>query len=356
MRGSLSSANLPGFSQMPSGPDAFETALERLHCKLLERENPQSAIDAVFSELEKLSPLAFSGAMRKISVAVSLHEEPRHGFSALVGCFVRQMSTQQMIERWPNLAYLSTFDYNGRIREAALNSINAPPSSAFLFMAIAYRLNDWVIEVRRAARACAERIFPLTDPSIVAAAAVVLIERRTMWNRWGDESSVLEAALDREDVCRHLVEIIATRTYGSMARLLRFALRRNTLDRYLLDLSQNAVQPAVRAVALQSLINSRACWPTGFRQQWIDKSMGISKRVVTFGERDLVRPASIESLIELGKRDRAALVRKVAVDGLVKYRRVTPNALALAKRFAEDSNKSVRERGAFALSALTVET
>jgi hypothetical protein len=62
----------------------------------------------------------------------------------------------------PDLAWLLLFHGNGRWREIALDRIADPPVSAFRFIAITLRLNDWVKQVRAAAVECARRVFPGT--------------------------------------------------------------------------------------------------------------------------------------------------------------------------------------------------
>ena len=57
-----------------------------------------------------------------------------------------------------NFAWLFLFHPSGYIREAALDSIVTPPTSAFFFAALAWRLNDWAGPVRKAAERCAVRV------------------------------------------------------------------------------------------------------------------------------------------------------------------------------------------------------
>jgi hypothetical protein len=77
-----------------------------------------------------------------------------------------------------NLAWLFLFHPSGYLRVAALHRINTAPASPFFLAALAWRLNDWVRQVREAARLCAERELPLVDAHVAATAALYLLGRR----------------------------------------------------------------------------------------------------------------------------------------------------------------------------------
>lgn len=59
---------------------------------------------------------------------------------------------------------------------------------------------------------------------------------------------------------------------------LQYALRGPCLDAFLPELARQAIHPAVRAVAFQTLLRRRASWPVGFGMAWVDKRFGISQR------------------------------------------------------------------------------
>jgi hypothetical protein len=210
---------------------------------------------------------------------------------------------------------------------------------------VAYRLNDWVPEVRQAARACIDRTFMATDPAVVAEAALFLLGRRAQWRRWqSDEAEALDAAIARAEVTECLAARMMRATTGPMASLLRQALRRPEMDRHLPTLAAGAVQPALRAAALRTLIDGEASWPDGFERRWIDKSLGRWAPATRLGRRELPRFASIEALVGQGARDRSPAVRRVAADALVRHHARLANADALIALLAGDLSRAVRER------------
>src|SRR5262245_20229256 len=99
-----------------------------------------------------------------------------------------------------NLAWLFLFHPSGYLRLAALHRINTAPASPFFLAALAWRLNDWVPQVREAARLCAERELPLVDAQVAATAARYLLGRRIAWSRWTHEQITLDRVFARKDV------------------------------------------------------------------------------------------------------------------------------------------------------------
>jgi hypothetical protein len=210
----------------------------------------------------------------------------------------------------PGAEHLLVFNFSGYVREDALRRFSGGLRSPFFFGAIAHRLNDWVPEVRRAARSCAERTFPVTRPEIVADAAIDLLDRSRSWQRWSDEAAPLDAALARPDVLNCLVQRVRDRRTGPLASVLRTLLRGSDLDRYLAELAADAVQPSVRAVAVRAQIEGQATWPVGYRKQWISKPEGKYRSIVVHEERALSTEPSREDFVRL-----AAAVGRRPSDG-----------------------------------------
>lgn len=301
---------------------------------------------AVVSGLSAMPAESYLHAAREIiSIGGLYHYVPERSFLRIDS----SRPDSDPISRVPSLEYLCLFHGNGYLREKALSKIDGPLESEFYFTSIAYRLNDWVEQVRKAAQVCAARIFPETSATIVAKAAFVLLERLPHWQR-GKEISILEQTLSRPDVIQELVILIKTAETGSPNRVLTYALKCSEMDSQLLDLSRTAWQPAVRALALRTLMNGYAVWPEGYRREWIDKSMGQFRQVVAYHQRELSCKEPIESLIAQGAADRAAIVRRVAADGLVLHRKTLSNLDELVQIFAHDKSASVRERAQFILT------
>jgi hypothetical protein len=244
----------------------------------------------------------------------------------------------------PGLELLSLFHQDGFVRQAALEQIEGPLTAPFWFAAVAYRLNDWAEPVRTAAYRCAERCFPQTHANVIAEVAPRLLERTRDWKRWTNEGSLLDAAFGRADVADALSKQFATAATGPLGRVLTQALRWETMDKYLVGLSRDAVQPAVRAVALRTLIRGRATWSVGYRLAWVDKTLGKTRREPALKERELSRPVSLRMLIENGARDRSVIVRKIAADGLIEFHRQILDADRLIEMLSTDRNGAIRER------------
>jgi len=333
-------------------PEALQLSIARIGEELRAGRVRQPELTAVLSGLSGLPAEAYLRAGREIADIGALYHRhtPERSLLASVLRSFRPIRTEdELLTETPDLAYLYLFHGNGYLRERALARIDGPLQSAFYFNCIAYRLNDWVEPVRRAAQACAARVFPKTPPEIIAEAAFVLLERMRHWQRWDKDSSILEETFARADVARCLAVRVMAATDGSPGRVLQQALRHESMDQHLPDLSRKAVQPAVRALALKTLIAGRALWPQGFKSEWIDKSMGLSRRVVAYGERPLSRTVPVDALIAQGAADKAVTVRRVAADGLVQYRRSLGHLDDLVRRFARDRSESVRERALFIL-------
>jgi hypothetical protein len=258
-------------------------------------------------------------------------------------------SERDLLKINTDYAWLFLFHPNGHIREAALRHINTPPRSSFFLSALAWRLNDWVEQVRQAAKHCIERIGAGVSPEIAAETGLYLLSRRLVWERWRDEAAALDRILAREDVIVAIADRLRTQTNGPMAACLRGALQYTGMDRHLLTLAARAVQPSVRAVAYQCLISGKARWQTGHEWMWIDKVYGLRKRVPAFGTRELRREQSIASYVAAGLRDKSTLVRKIAADALIAARSQIPDEADLVALIAEDPSPMVRSRADFML-------
>jgi hypothetical protein len=118
-----------------------------------------------------------------------------------------------------------------------------------------------------------------------------------------------------------------------------------SLDR----IAREAVQRSACAVALDALINKKAEWLSGYTWQWVDKSMGMRRRVTVFDHRELEVAVSRNAFIALGIHDRSPAVRRVALDGVMRHMLRTPEGRDHATLLASDRSPSVRERAEFIL-------
>jgi hypothetical protein len=281
----------------------------------------EKVLSAFLFGLHQLPVDAYPQAAKEIHLTGRLYHQPGRKRTHFLSLVWPTKTESDLLRQHSLLKFLYLFHGSGYLREAALKALDEPLESPFLFACVAYRLNDWVKEVRQAALACAERTFRQTSPHIVAKAAFILLPRVRDWHRWSEEAAILEETFSRPE----------------------------EMDRFLPQMSQAAMQPSVRALALRTLIEGRTLWPEGLKKQWIDKSMGRFKLAVAYGERPIARPASLDSLIAQGAADQAAMVRRVAADGLVRYRASLNEVDQLTQKFAVDRSASVRERATFIL-------
>jgi hypothetical protein len=325
--------------------EPLRLSIVRLGMNLEQRKPLQPELNALLESLNRLPPGAVAAASREITSLARLR--PRRSAMASMTERLPQASDHHLLQATPGLEYAFLLHGDGRLREAALELMKGGAPSAFIFAVIGARLNDWAPAVRNAARRCASRVFPATDPAIIAEAAIAMLGRIRDWRRWGEEASALGAAFARRDTQRCLADRFASGKTGPLGTILGYALEREGMDQYLPDLAANASLPTVRAVALRSLIERRATWRIGYARQWVDKRFGISRRVPVLGERQIIGSPPLELLIARGARDRSALVRRIAADGLINHRLALANIDPIVETLARDRNVSVRERAEF---------
>ena len=258
-----------------------------------------------------------------------------------------RVSDSALLAAQPDVAYLFIFHRNGFLRERALNQLHGPIESAFYVTVLAYRLNDWVPQVRAAAARCADRVLPSTSPEIIAEAAMFLLGRRFAWGRWKKEAESLDQALSRRDVVDAIADVLLHARSGPMGAILRHATRWAAIDRHLEELSTGAFLPSVRAIALQVQIDGVARWPVGWTKQWTNKIYGEYRPVRAYDERPVTGCRALETCVKQGARDRSAAVRKIAATALVKVRATLSNRDLIVGLLEHDSSAAVRQRVEF---------
>lgn len=252
-----------------------------------------------------------------------------------------------LVRRHPELAPLFLFHKNGYVRQAALRSLQSLPSG-FVAAALALRLNDWVEQVREAALHALERQPVAERAEVVAQAASFLVDRRLYWARWNPRAiAALDALYDNPEVVTALVRRMTQSPTEPMARVLRHVLRSGAYDTHLEALMQCAVQPSVRAVALQTLLRGEARIPAGYGWEWQDKVFGIRRRIPLFDRRPLGVAVDRRVLIERGLADRSPQVRLVAADAVTESPGEVADLSTVVRRLVADAGTSVRMRGEF---------
>ena len=336
-------------SQASQLPAPLVDALEQLGTRLRGRGGTEAEVPRAIELLNALPPQDVATVGREIADLAGLHHHYPGIIDALVARLRLGPAYRARLNAMPGLEWIFLFHRDGFAREAALDRVQGPIPSPFLAAALAYRLNDWVPEVRKAAAGAVARSFAASDAGTLAVAALFLLDRGRLWQRWQAEEAALTEALSRPDIADRLALEIGRRPQGPMARVLVSVLRGPTLDRHLPALAGEAVQPAVRAVALAALISGKVRWPTGSERRWIDKSMGIMAWVPVYSERAVERHSPPERLILQGLRDRSAAVRKAGLSGVIALGRIPAEVLPLVRALAADASRGVRAKAEFAL-------
>lgn len=333
--------DISGYRKRSALPEALQRVLIKLGEQISEGEFKASDIAVAVEGMAHLPVTALSAALSEIPQYANL--QAWYGGWYWETTELPPKARELAALRWiDGLEYLFIFHRNGFLREAALKKITRAVPSAFLFSAVAYRLNDWATPVRQAAVAGAERTFLITDPDVIAAAGEHLLLKMDLWLRGAKEVRALDIAFSREEVLASLAYRLMSADTGTLGRVLKSALRYPGMDKYLASLCTDAVQPNVRALALQALVKGEAVWANGFEVQWIDKSMGMSRLVARLIRRPLTVKAPIAELIRLGAADKAVAVRKVAMQALVDHSDLWPAMPDLVDRFASDKGAGIR--------------
>ena len=328
-------------------PEASAAAISKLGQALADGTVPPALLTEVIDNLGALRPEAVGDVDRQlVSLAHLYANYPRAGRLLDLRWF--RPTDLGLLKRNRRLAKIFMFHGNGHVRQAALDSLDEPPETSFFFAAIIWRLNDWVPEVRAAARRAADRVFPATHAEVIAGACAILLGRTFSWGRWGqDDQIVVDRILERADVVTQLARCFEIEVVGPVGTQLKYALRGAKLDLYLHALSRNARHPGVRAVALEALLRGRASWRSGFRKEWIDKRFGLTRRVPVYTERPLTECIPSYLLIMQGLADKSALVRLRAADAVIEQRQTFPGLIEVIESLSRDKARSVRERAAF---------
>lgn len=244
---------------------------------------------------------------------------------------------------------------DGHKREEALRRLDVGAPSGFLLALVLRRLNDWVPEVRAAAREHIPLVANETEPEHVLEALWGVLPHLHTWGRLqAEDKEALFDIIGNKDISLRLSEKIITASSGPAPAIFGQAGRHPAFDSCLLDISARAVQPAVRAKAYKSQLDEYVTWIEGYQWVWIDKRWCKGKYEPILGKRKIqVARPFIESL-RAAATDQSALVRRVAGNALFTMSdEVEGDAVAIAEMLARDPSSSVAERGKFALKKVS---
>lgn len=256
---------------------------------------------------------------------------------------------KQALVKIPELAQVFLFHGDGRLREAALNALDGKLASPASVYALFSRLNDWVPEVRQAALLAMKRVLHATLVETVIPAMRVLLRNARTWGRWSKEGrEAFNAILMRPDIVDSFVGDLVSNRDPNSGSIFREILRNPYVDHRLAFIFDNAPLPHIRAIALNSSLSRTARWSTGERKRvWHEHVYGRYQMQPVFERRPITVPVDLYLLVEKGVKDRASIVRKCAVDGMIALRHdqdLAPKLDAIAATLKDDSNVGVRER------------
>jgi hypothetical protein len=249
----------------------------------------------------------------------------------------------------PALAEVVLFHGDGFLREAAVHALSGPIRLPVVAYGLLERLNDWSAEVRLAAKAAFARWFPATPPAILLPALWIVLLNGARWQRWQDGYDRLVAAtLDDKVLTLALLDRLLTQAAGGGGPIFQALTRDPRFDHHLPRIARAATHPMLRARATDSLCTGRVHWPLGTcHKVWIDKSLGRYRLAPDFGTRPLSMAADPLPVLTLALQDRAAVVRRTALDGLIAHRhdpRLRPLINAFLASASDTDRPSIRAR------------
>lgn len=308
------------------------------------------ASNATASE-QAFTPVAQASTAMPLSNLDALEKQVRHELWA------RAQQTRNWWQPWTrahrHLSWLDLCNADGYVRERTLRCLQAAPSALFLALALR-RLNDWVPEVRAAAREHLLRIAAASTPQDVAQALWSVLPTLHSWGRFNAaERQTLEELTALALVSRGLLERILGAPAGPVTSVLVQLARTPLIDTWLKTIAHNAIQPAVRARSFRFLLEGRATWIAGRTWTWTDLKWCKGKFEPVTGERRLQVTYPSPELLEAALRDASPSVRCIAAEMLIKQpAAVGTQAAALAATLASDPSPQVAARGRFAMARL----
>lgn len=256
------------------------------------------------------------------------------------------------------LNWVDLCSWDGYVRERTLRTLSGPAPNSFFFSLAARRINDWVPEVRLAAREKLPLLAKQSNPEHVVDALCALLP---IWSSWGRMDAVDQHVVAELLAIRGVIESLKLRlistSVGPMSAVLLQAARTAVLDGDLADIAKHAVQPAVRATAYRAQLAGCVVWVQSRRWKWTDVRTCKGKLQNVLGERLLQKAPPLLETMDLAASDRSCIVRAVAAEALVREMDVLDGAaVPLARQLASDSSPRVAERGKFVLQRLLAST
>ena len=269
-----------------------------------------------------------------------------------------EVSTQPKWKFWSKpqqfLTWLDLISWDGYKREKTLRTILGAAPNTFFFSLALRRLNDWVPQVREAAREKLPEIAKESDPKNVVEALCIALSN---WNSWGRieeaDKQVLLLIISTEEIAKTLKSKLILSTSGPMPSLFAQLGRTSILDDCLAEIAECAIQPSVRAKAYRSLFERRIVWIEGRKWEWTDIRYCEGRLKAIVSERKLNIQTSLLDLLKKSSVDRSSIVRRVSAEFLIRdIEKLGNKSKVFAEQFASDKSNPVSERGRFALKKL----
>lgn len=253
-----------------------------------------------------------------------------------------------------SLRWMDICNADGFKRERALKNLSGGAPNSFLLALVVRKLNDWVPQVRAAARDVLPLIAEASDPKVIVD---VLFITLPYWNSWGRmediEKEVLMKIVLMEKVADALKQRLLTSSSGPVTAIFSQAGRTTALDNFLAEISEKSVQPTLRAKAYRCQFESKFVWAEGLTWQWVDKVYGIKRHSPALKERIISTTRPFIDNLRMATKDRSPMVRRIAGEMLIKeLDNIGDEAFELATILASDQSPSVAERGRYALNDL----
>ncbi len=251
-------------------------------------------------------------------------------------------------------SWLDLCSGDGFRRERIIRSLSGAAPSAFVLTLAMRRLNDWVPQVRAAARKHLPHLVECSDPEHVVDALWHVLAHCGSWGRMEDaDRQTLADMVSIKRVAISLGARILAATAGPVPQILSRAGRVSTLDHRLKEFAESAVQPAVRAKAYRCLFEGRMVSVVGQKWRWTDLKWCKGRFEPVIEERAIAEDVDFSALLRKALVDRSALVRGVAAEFLIKeWGSMGDEAVRFAERLASDRSEHVAARGRFALANL----
>lgn len=253
------------------------------------------------------------------------------------------------------LTWLDLSSFNGYKREKTLRTLSGAAPNSFFFALAIQRLNDWVPQVREAANEKLPLIAKESNPVHVVEALCITLCNWNSWRRIGAQGkqALLSILTNNKNIVEALKSKLISSATGPMATVLTQTCRTTVLDKYLIEIAENAVQPWVRANAYRILFKGKLAWEDVYEWVWTDLRKVKGYFNIINSERKLTLVPPFLEILRKSSVDRSSVVRRVAAEFLIReFTTLGKESSQFAKLFASDKSPTVAERGRFVLKKL----